>query len=483
MLRQGGSAVDAAVAAGFAAAVAEPGLSSLGGGGFLLVRTPDGSEHLLDFFVDAPGSGLVGADTEPHFVAVPVRFAGAVQEFHAGWGSVAVPGCFDGYLTAHRRWGRLPLAAVVEPARRMALDGVVLDPAQAALLEMLEQIFSMSPDGRAVVAPRGRLLRAGDRVRNPLLGEFLGGVAAGRLGGFADPAVAGPLTEAMRAGGGLLTPYDLQRYRVVERSPLVGSYAGTRLATNPAPSFGGGLVVWALGELDRAAGAARAPGTGGADVAVLAEVLVRMSQRHRGLAAGTLAEPTVTDTALECSAAGGGAQAGPGPLTSRGTTHVSAVDADGGVAAMTTSNGSCSGCFVPGTGIQLNNVMGELDLHPGGFHSTPPGVRIGSMMAPTVVITADGGVVGLGSGGSERIRSALACVLHDLVAGGMPLADAVLAPRMHWDRERLQVEPGLDEEALRRLEDRWPVNTWPARDLYFGGVHAVRRAPSGEVAA
>jgi gamma-glutamyltranspeptidase/glutathione hydrolase len=459
--------VDAAVAAGFAAAVAEPGLSSLGGGGFLLVRTPGGQETLLDFFVNAPGSGLPPGDADPHFVAVPVHFAGAVQVFHTGWGSVAVPGCLDGYLHAHRRWGRLPLEAVVSPARRMARDGVVLDAAQASLLEMLEPIFSASPDGRAVVAPRGTLLRPGDLLRNPPLGDFLAEVGAGRVRGFAEPAVADPLTAAMREGGGLLTADDLRRYRVVEREPLPGSYAGAHLATNPAPSFGGGLVAWALGELDRL-------GAGSdADVRTLADVLVRMSERHRALAQQALQEPTVTDTALEAAA----------PLTSRGTTHVSTVDADGGVAAMTTSNGSCSGCFVPGTGVQLNNAMGELDLHPGGFHTTPPGVRIGSMMAPTLVTTPDGSVVGLGSGGSERIRSALACVLHALLAGGTPLADAVRGPRLHWDRQLLQVEPGLPPDARAALGRRWQVNEWPARDLYFGGVHAVARTAGGVVSA
>ena len=487
VLRQGGSAVDAAVAAGFAAAVAEPGLSSLGGGGFLLVRTPDGQETLLDFFVDAPGSGLASGGEVPHFVAVPVRFADAVQVFHTGWGSVAVPGCLDGYLHAHRRWGRLPLESVVEPARRMAREGVVLDAAQASLLEMLEPIFVASPEGRAVVAPRGTLLRTGDLVRNPPLGDFLAEVGAGRVRGFADPVVADPLTAAMREGGGLLTASDLRRYRVTEREPLHGSYAGARLATNPAPSFGGGLVVWALGELDRLGAGSEA------DVGTLADVLVRMSERHRALARQASEAPTVTDTALEATAheiaahevtaLEGTPPGATAPLTSRGTTHVSAVDADGAVAAMTTSNGSCSGCFVPGTGVQLNNVMGELDLHPGGFHTTRPGVRIGSMMAPTVVTTPDGSVVGLGSGGSERIRSALACVLHALLAGGTPLGEAVRGPRLHWDRRLLQVEPGLPPDASAALGRRWQVNEWPARDLYFGGVHAVARTADRAVSA
>ena len=150
---------------------------------------------------------------------------------------------------------------------------------------------------------------------------------------------------------------------------------------------------------------------------------------------------------------------------------------------MTTSNGSCSGQFVPGTGIQLNNVMGEADLHPEGFHVTAPGTRIGSMMAPTVITTAEGALIGVGSGGSERIRSALTCVLTGLLDRGLLVEAAVAAPRMHWDRHLLQVEPDLPPDVVTELGRHWPVHVWDRRDLYFGGAHAVTRAADGTVSA
>nr|WP_231127431.1 gamma-glutamyltransferase [Motilibacter aurantiacus] len=448
-MRAGGNAFDAVIAAGFAAAVAEPTLSSLGGGGFLLASPAGGQPTLLDFFVDAPGRGRPAPDLEPHFLPVRVHWAGAQQVFHAGWGSVAAPGCLDGYLTAHRRLGRLPLADVVEPARRLAARGATLDAAQAEVVALLREILTLTADGRAVFAPHGELLRAGDRVHNEALAAFLGEVAAGRVAGFSDPQIAEPLVAAMEAGGGLVTAADLTAYSVVEREPLLLGYRGASIATNPPPSFGGGLITRGLREL----GPAPLDGSPAA-YARLGEVLVAMSERHVQ-----------------------------GPRSVRGTTHVSAVDADGNVAAMTTSNGSCSGTFVPGTGIQLNNVMGEADLHPDGFHVTPPGTRIGSMMAPSVVRRADGTAVGLGSGGSERIRSALTCVLSALLDRGLGLQDAVRAPRLHWDRAELQAEPGLPPAVEAALAGRWPVNTWPARDLYFGGVHAVSAGPDGTVAA
>ena len=447
VLRAGGNAVDAAVAAGFASAVTEPGLSSLGGGGFLLWAPPDGPERLLDFFVDAPGRGRPAGELAPSFLPVTVRFLGADQVFSAGWGSVAVPGCLDGYLHALRSLGRLPVRQVVAPAAQLARSGTVVDEAQGSLLVLLEEILTLTAEGRAVFAPTGRVLRPGERMRNPALADLLDDVARGTVAGAA--ALAPALEAAAGSAGGLLTADDVRAYEVVERAPLRTSYRGAEVVTNPPPSFGGGLVLSALAELEPS------PPQDGSPQAVLrlAGALVRMSERH----------------VL-------------GPRSVRGTTHVSVVDGDGGLAAMTMSNGSCSGVFAPGTGIQLNNVMGEADLHPTGS-PTVPGVRIGSMMAPTLLRRPDGTRTALGSGGSERIRSALLCALTALVDRGEDLAAAVAAPRLHWDRTALQVEPGLPAAVLRALRAAQPVAQWSRRDLYFGGVHAVSRRTDGSVDA
>jgi gamma-glutamyltranspeptidase/glutathione hydrolase len=156
------------------------------------------------------------------------------------------------------------------------------------------------------------------------------------------------------------------------------------------------------------------------------------------------------------------------------------VDADGNVASMTTSNGETSGDVIPGTGVLLNNMLGEDDLHPGGFHVGPPGERVASMMAPTLVLGPDGHVVlALGSGGSKRIRTAIVQVVTAIVAHGRDLAEAVEAPRIHWDGDVVQVEPGLPPAAVAALRRRWSINQWPARNLYFGGVHAVQPGKAG----
>jgi len=164
---------------------------------------------------------------------------------------------------------------------------------------------------------------------------------------------------------------------------------------------------------------------------------------------------------------------------SRGTTHVSVVDSEGNAASMTTSNGEGSGYIVPGTGIMLNNMMGEDDLHPLGFHASPAGQRISSMMSPTIIMKGDLPELVVGSGGSKRIRTAITQVISNIIDFKMEIKQAVEAPRIHWDEDTLQVEPGYSREAIARLEGNWPVNLWQEKNIYFGGAHAVAPGRGG----
>jgi gamma-glutamyltranspeptidase/glutathione hydrolase len=457
VLGAGGNAIDACVAAGFAAAVAEPTLTSLGGGGFLLARTTAGEEVVFDFFVDTPGrTNIDGAAARPEhldFEEVIVSFTGADQGFHVGLGSVAVPGCLAGWLHAHRRLGRLPLDEVVAPALRLAEEGVEVNEQQAYLLRILEPILTRTPEAAAIVAPGGRLLALGDRLLNPELAGFLG-----RLDerGFAEPGLARRAAEAMAEGGGLLTELDLTGYQVVERAPLEVRWRGRRLLTNPPPSFGGELVALGLLLLEDRPGWPAAPGSAEHAVALAEAMVATDAVRAAGTVGAELARRRSTG----------------------GTTHVSVRDAEGNVATMTSSNGEGSGWVIPGTGVIANNMMGEDDLHPLGFHSVQPGQRVASMMAPSVVVGPDGASeLVLGSGGSKRIRTALLQVMTGVVDQGRSLREVVDAPRLHWDGVHLHAEPGWPEAAIDALSARWPLRTWGQRDLYFGGVHAV--SPEG----
>jgi len=456
VLEAGGNAVDACVAAGFAAAVAEPTLTSLAGGGFLLARTRDGQEVLFDFFVDTPGLGRPAGGPPLDFDEVVVRFSGAEQAFHVGLGSVAVPGCLAGWLHAHRRLGRVDLGVVTAPARRLADQGVEVNEQQAYLHRILEPILTRTPEAAAIAAPDGRLLGVGDRLTNPPLAAFLGTLDER---GFAAPRVATAIDRAMADGGGLVTATDLTAYEVVEREPLAVSWRGHRLLTNPPPAFGGELVALGLLDLERRPDWPAPEGSAGHAVA-LAEAMIATDEVR---ASGRVGEE------LRRRATGG-------------TTHVSVADADGGAASMTTSNGEGSGWLLPGTGVMANNMMGEDDLHPGGFHASPAGQRVASMMAPSLVVDPDGSVqLAVGSGGSKRIRTALVQVIAGVVDQRRTLAATVEAPRLHWDGTTLHVEPGWRDEVVQALAERWPVTRWAERDLYFGGVHAV--VPGREAAA
>ena len=454
VLRSGGSAVDGALAAAFAAVMSEPALTSIGGGGFCLSAEPGGQPELLDFFVDVPGLG--GAAVVPQVSTVVVDFArtgsaagSSEQVFHGGWGTVAVPGCLVGYLTAHARHGRLPLADVVAPAIRLAREGVDLAAGQRTFLHLVADLLDLTEDSRALYAEAA----ATGHYANAGYAHLLEECAAGRVTGLVDHSLGDALLEASEAGGGLLTRADLGSYRAQVRQPLTVDHGSARVWTNPPPSVGGAIVAGALARLTRAAERL--------DWSTVADALVASTVERRG----------------------------PGQVPT-GTTHISVVDARGGLAAITTSNGSGSGTVIPGWGVALNNMLGEEDLAPVDGSHLPAGARMGSMMAPTLVDLPDGSRVVLGTGGSERIRSALLGVIVRLVDERRSLADAVAAPRLHANGSGpVHVEPGFDDGDLRSLrtlarERGWPdVEEWPQPSLFFGGVHAVRLGDDGTVEA
>jgi gamma-glutamyltranspeptidase/glutathione hydrolase len=483
LLREGGNAFDAAVAAGFAASLAEPMFTSLGGGGFLLARRqPEGrreplapSEHgaprgpelqgeragaiLFDFFVDTPGRGLADAALDPHFVPMTVHFGASDQVFNIGHGSVAVPGTLAGLLHVHRRLGSRPLEAVLAPAIALARDGVVVTDHQAYVIGLLRSINTLSEAGVALYTVGGRDPSPGDRLFNPDLADFLESLPDG--GDLYTGSIAKRIAGDMAQGGGLVTEADLAAYRVEEREPLAVEYRDHRLLTNPPPAFGGTLVALALSlhaeeDLGKLGwGSAR-------HLDAIARVMREVDAVRDG---GALAGEGLSMNGIEAILRRRRA--------SRGTTHISVTDGEGNAASLTLSNGEGSGYVVPGTGIMLNNMLGEDDIHPDGFHRDTPGERVASMMSPSILSREGSLRLVLGSGGSKRIRTAITQVLSHVMDFGMGVEEAVMAPRLHWDGERLQLEPGFDPGVVAELGSRWPLNLWDETNLYFGGVHAV----------
>lgn len=461
VLRAGGNAVDAAVGAVLASFAVESPLTGFGAGGYMAVHA--GAETtLIDFFVAAPG--LDGAERRAELEPVPVRFdAETTQTFFVGPASCGVPGTAAGLERALARFGSVPPAELVGPAVRLAREGAPINAEQAYILEILWPIHARSAQTRALYAPDGRPLGRGDVFRFPDLAEALERFGAEGAEPFYRGEVAAALSEFVRDGGGTLGPRDLAAYEAVERLPIRAPFRGTEVLTNPPPSSGGILIAYCLGLL------VRMGGRSGPERLVAA---MRAANDRRDL---RFAESLYEEGMEAGFLAAAGLDAAAADLLGS-TTHISVMDGAGMCASVTCSNGSGSGVLVPGTGVILNNMLGEEDLNPLGFHRIAPGRRVPSMMAPTVVLREGEIELALGSAGSNRIRSAILQTVVRAVEEGLPVDAAVAAPRLHFEQGIVQAEPGIDEAALERLEAAgYRVMRRPALNLFFGGVQAVAR--------
>jgi gamma-glutamyltranspeptidase / glutathione hydrolase len=472
VLRAGGNAVDAAVAAVLMSFVAESPLTGPGAGGFMLVHTGAGT-HLLDFFVAAPGIGL--EDREPAaLVPIDVRFSeDAVQRFNVGPASCGAYGTTIGLAETLRRFGTLELGELTSAPARAAREGVEVVPMQAFLFEVLEPILTATPECRAIYAPDGRLLREGDTIRLPELAGLLDRLGADGPSFLYTGDVAHAVSDWVLDRGGMLGREDLASYRPIEREPARVAFRGREVLTNPPPSSGGILIADALGILERLGRPH--------DPFVIAEVIEETNRARdeeflEGLATKGFLEQFLAKQALDTVATEVRSRLG-------NTTHISVMDAEGGCASVTCSNGSCSGVVVPGTGMHLNNMLGEQDLNPLGFHRHAPGARVPSMMAPTVVLSDGAPEIAIGSAGSNRIRSAILQTVLHVIDDGMPAQEAVTAPRVHVEEGQVDAEPGVEPASLDRLEETgWAVRRWSELNLFFGGVQAVARKPeTGEL--
>jgi gamma-glutamyltranspeptidase/glutathione hydrolase len=477
-LREGGNAADAAIAAVLASLTAESPLTGLGAGGYMLVHRPGEEPALLDFFVVAPG--LEGTERAAELVPAEIDFGGTTQVFNVGAASCGVPGVPSGLAEAARRFGTMPLADLAVPGVRLAREGAEVTAQQAYLFRILAPILTAEPTGAAAYWPGGAPVPEGGRVRIPELAETIERLGAEGPESFYRGDIAAAIAARVGEAGGTLARADLDAYETVVREPVSATFAGREVLTNPPPSSGGTLIAFALSLLE-------AIGDHGTE-ALVAAMEQAQGARTRSFLEG-LYEPGfhgrfLTEAAIEAAARrcaeGHSLELGDdleGPLGS--TTHITAIDADGGCASVTCSNGSGSGVFVPGTGIQLNNMLGEADLNPFGFHATTAGRRMPSMMSPTLVLRDGELELGLGSGGSNRIRSAITQVILRCLADGMGLEEAVRAPRIHFEAGVVHAEPGADSAALDRLAGRgYEIVRWREPNLFFGGVHAAAAMPA-----
>jgi gamma-glutamyltranspeptidase/glutathione hydrolase len=399
VLDAGGTAVDAVCAAAFVSWVVESPLTGPGGGGFLLTHF-GGETTVLDFFVTVPRA-FGGRD---ELLALTVDFDGDTQQvFHTGPAAVAVPGTARGLFEAHSRWGRLSWSGLFEDAVSLARDGFELTPVARYLLDILGPLLRHSPEGAEMYAR--------DDETHMRFSHFAATLELLARDGV-EQLYSGELARAICAHVPL-TLDDLAAYKVIEREPLVVPYRGHEFRTNPPPSSGGRLIGVGLEALQSGASVVDA---------------MRAMEAARGVGVG-------------------------------GTTHISVVDGDGNVASLSSSLGSGSGVVVPGTGIHLNNMLGEADLAVGGAR---PGERLTSMMAPSLVLQDGRPRLVVGSAGSNRLRGAILQVVHNVVERGMDVRAAVDSPRVHYENGETHAEPGEHGDVQ-----------WREQNLFFGGVNAV----------
>lgn len=498
MLRRGGNAADAAVAAAFASFIAEAGVVHLGGSGIAqLYDARAGVSRVYDFFSVVPG--LDGSPPAAlNFEEVTIDFGSATQRFYLGRGSVAVPGNIAGLCRLAADYGRLPLEVLLEPALRLARDGVALVAFQADTCRLLAPLYTHTEDIRRVFAPSGRIIQADERLYIPDLAGTLAALAREGDAYARSGALARALLDDQSANGGLLTATDLERYEVLLSVPIALRYRGHDVLLPGMCSVGGVLTAFTL-KLLAAFDVAELPHGSAAHLRLLAEAMAATSRarlewddllealpeneatlRFLGDATIDRYREDLRDTLAGRHPSAIVAER-PGPSN---TSHLSVMDADGLAVSLTTTAGESAGYIVPGAGYIPNNMLGEEDLHPKGFHSRPAGQRIPTMMTPVVVLAGGQPRLVVGSGGSIRIRSAILQTLSNLLDYGLPLEAAVNLPRVHLDGDLLHLEAGYDPRAADELEERgYRVNRWSARSIYFGGAHSVAREADGRLYA
>jgi gamma-glutamyltranspeptidase / glutathione hydrolase len=429
LLREGGSAADAAVGAALASCVAETVMTGIAGGGHAIYfEAESGRTRLLDFFVAMPGIG--SAPRELELRELRVKFGNEYVHYFIGVATCAVPGVPAGLDALWREHGRLPWAQVVAPALQLAKRGVEMPQAHAACLAMLAPLMTLR-EGAALYSPEGRLLAPGDRLDQPGLVRTLEVVAEEGALTFYEGTLADALIELMEERGGLVTRQDLDAYEALWLDPVEAPYAGTRIRTR------GGLSQ-------------------------LVETLEQMtpvrdlSPADRALTlARVLAAPAYSGRKYD------------------DTTNLNVVDDEGNACVVTTSLGLGSGDFIPGYDVHLNSMLGESDLLIGPLEA---GRRMESMMAPLVAVDDDGLVLAAGAAGGTRLKPALVQVLSGVLDEGLEPQAAVDRPRLHSTGEVVHMEPGFDESAYAALEDAgFSVRRWPTVHHYFGGVSLIAR--------
>ncbi|MGF1473671.1 MAG: gamma-glutamyltransferase family protein [Rubrobacteraceae bacterium] len=468
--RAGGNAADAAVAAAAAVGITEPLMSSIGGGGFALVHEPAGAE-LIDYYDLMPGKGLpeaaFGAGGNPK--TVMLKYGAGVRST-VGGASCAVPGTLRGWETLLARHGRLSLAKVLSPAIRLAREGFLLCRTSGLWFQVAEEVLQLTEETRKNYYKNGRPYLEGEEVRFPELADTLEAIGESGVDLFYEGELARRVSGYILKMGGLITERDLAEYESVVRKPLAVGYGAGHMYTNGPPSAGGATLAQML-KVVSAYDLASMSDTDYVEVMAGAMRLAlgdRETAYTEGEENGRVAEQLTSEEYARLQRRR--------IFGSPHTSHLSCVDDEGLAVSITASMGYGSGLVIPGTGVPMNNSLGEPELNPKGFHALRPGQRLISSMSPTIVSSEEGGLLALGSPGASRIPTAILQIIVNVVDFGMTLEDAVLYPRFHSEGDLFAYEAGGRKADLDAFNQVLPFE---GPNMYFGGVNAVRRTPEG----
>ena len=460
----GGNAVDCALAAALVTINTEPGVCALAGSAFITIWPAAGDPVTVDGNVAVPGTGLDERQRKGGAVQVNINYGGGIKTL-AGTGAVAVPGTLAAIEHAWKKYGSVSWRTIFEPSIRDCRGGFPLSAACRYYLGYAaDRIFNRSEDGFAALHhDDGTLLDAGERVIVPHLADSLEAIAEEGARVFYEGDIAAAIARHCREGGGMLTAADLANYRAIERQPMLIDMGEWCIASNPPPAVGGSVLaamLLACADLPdkRWSRAALAQ--------LIATQRACLDFRHHNmdladdvsLAAARLLESVRSGQLLA-------------RWTSASTVHTSVVDDAGNGCSITASSGYGSGEMPAGTGVWLNNCLGEIELNRRGLDAGPTGARLPSNMAPSVARGA-GAVLAVGSPGADRITTALQQFLINYLYFEMPLREAIAHPRVHVDTSgeviQLMAEAGLD---LPELD--LPLKEFPEIVMYFGGVGAA----------
>ena len=460
ILEAGGNAVDAAIAAGLMACVTLPTMTSLGGGGILTLQV-DGRVTVCDCFAAIPGLHA-RRHGERQLDVVTVDFDGVLVDFQVRAPSIAVPGTVAGLWEVHLRHGKLPLAEVAAPAIDAGRRGYEATQSQTTAFKLLDEIFRMSPETWALVSNGDEVVQPGERIAIPELADSIEQLVSEGPAAFYEGDIAAAIVEASEEW---VTPEDLASFEPRFREPLQGRYRGWSLHLPAMPSITGGMVLTALRVLEEGGSLPRhfdAPAWGRIANAMEQGAAVRTPEYEERL----FEEGWLQSMLAAC--AGGN------------TMQISTADTEGNLVSYTTTVGESAGCNAPGTGIALNNFLGEEDILPAGALGEP-GRRMMTSMCPTILHDGNERRLALGSAGSARIKTAILQVILQTIDGRKNPRDAVLAPRIHMEDGTLYVEgygrDAAETKAIAALRENPEI--LEECGFFFGGAQVVERGPKG----